>query len=665
MTDDVLCPLITDYATQEGWDFKLRPFPAVSPDVLEKLYVIRKWPIEKDADGKVINPIPFKKPATIRDIDPVTNQPLVIKEFQKQAIHHLVRMPRFILGDAVGLGKTLDAIAAFAWIKERLPLAKLVVVTTKSTTYQWDEEVRRYSTLRPVVMRDNFRGVKNSEARYMQMIKFFEEDEHDIMIVKYDSMRGTRKMRENEDGEQKRDNLSEEIRTFNKIFRQHRKNIVMVLDECHKFKSERTQNRNLIFNLARFPERIWALTATVIKNGMDEFYSIATAIGIRPLGHMGDFHKEYCLWRDQYVGNGITKQVLVGYQNVAEFKRQMRPFFLGRSQRQVKEPLPKLTTVYHPIDLDPKQAKILLDELPNGTLILPPTLIRDAVGNWHEKERDPDNMMTQLSIQQLVANHWALIDRTNEKDYLTTKLSPKEEALLEMLDGEYRGEKVIVYTKFKTWIDRLEWLTENGHFTDRKFLRITGDENEKQRNDNKKKFQQPDGDHDLIVINAAGMEGINLQQAAHMILLDVPWSWGDLIQLVGRMVRMASPHSACTLHVMAAKGTIDEYAIETLRGKKGVYEKILGQSHTAGILDSGDEIDLESGMDSAGSEDEFRALLRAHCKKVGMKTFLSGDQIARAQAEPEYKMVFEKGAKAGRTKKRHSDVYQDLKWFLE
>jgi len=77
-------------------------------------------------------------------------------------------------------------------------------------------------------------------------------------------------------------------------------------------------------------------------------------------------------------------------------------------------------------------------------------------------------------------------------------------------------------------------------------------------------------------MSSAGVEGVNLQQAAHMILLDVPWSWGDLIQLVGRMVRMASPHSACTLHIMAARGTIDEYTIEVLKGKKGVFEAILG-----------------------------------------------------------------------------------------
>jgi SNF2 family DNA or RNA helicase len=501
------------------------------------------------------------------------------------------------------------------------------------------------------------------------MTDFLEGSKKDVLVVKYDSMRGTRKKVEGKfDAEgnpvEERERLSEEIRTFCKIFRQHRQKIVLVLDECHKFKSDFTQNRNLVFNLARFPERVWALTATVIKNGLEEFYAIATALGIRPLGFMGDFRSEYCEWREQYVGNGITKKLITGYKNVPAFIRELRPFFLGRSQRQVKEPLPRLTTVYHPIDLDARQSKILLDELPNGTLVLPPTLIRDACGVWHEKERDADNLMTQLSIQQLVANHWALIDRSNEADYLTRKLSPKEEALLDMLDGDYRGEKVVVYTKYRSWIDRLQWLTENGHFTSRKFLRITGAESEKQRNENKKLFQSPDSGYDLIVINAAGMEGINLQQAAHMILLDVPWSWGDLIQLVGRMVRMASPHAACTLHVMISKGTIDEYAIETLRGKKGVFEKILGQSHSAGILDTGDAVlDLGSGMEGEGTEEEFRALLRAHCKKIGMKTFLSGEQIARAQGDTDYKMAFERGSKAKR--RSHKDSYEDLKWFLE
>ena len=660
MGEELTCPLVTAYAVSDRIRPDLRPFPPIAPGVLEKLFLIRGWEIDRDK-----NPVPFKWPHLLRTEILSKREPLVLREYQKQAIHHLCFMPRFINGDGVGLGKTLDAIAAFCWLKQRFDAAKLVVVTTKSTTYQWADEIADYSRLRTTVLADEYDTengkLSGSPARYAQMRDFFAGKLGDVMIAKYTSMLGTRKRIEggiDEDGypvADKREKLSEEIRTFAEIFRANRDNVVLVYDECQKFKSTTAQTRNLVWNLAKWSGRCWAMTATVIKNNLEEFYAIATAVGVRPCGHMGDFRDEYCIYRDQYVGRGITKKILVGYKNIPHFREQMRPFFFGRSQAQVREPLPRLTTVYHPIDLDARQTKMLQDELPNGTLYLPPAVFKVA-GEWHERERDPDNLMTQLSVQQLVTNHWALLYRDEEKSFHTKTLSPKEEALLDTLDGAYRGEKVIVYTKYRTWIDRLQWLTENGHFTERKFLRITGAEGEKQRNDNKKLFQDPDSGYDLIVINAAGMEGINLQRAAHMILLDAPWSWGDLIQLVGRMVRMASPHSACTLHIFVAKGTIDEYTIETLMGKKGLFEMILGQSHSAGILEDGGVLDLESGMEAGGTEEEFKQLLKAHVKKIGMNVFLSGGQIGQAQSNDDYQMVFERGAKRPVAKKAKSPL---------
>ena len=651
------CPLKTAYAIDDKLKSDVRPFAALSGDMLERLFLIRRWPI--DATG---NPVPLKVPDTVRQFHydvsskQLTDTPLVIKEFQKQAALHLIRMPRFILGDAVGLGKTLDALVAFAWLKARNPKAKMIVITTKSTTYQWADECEKYTALRPKVMTDTYKGMKSSNARYAQMKDFLEDDEHDILIAKYDSLKGTRKIIE-EDGVKKRQKESEETTFYKGIIKEHRDKIVLTLDECHRFRATGTQTRHFISRICRFPERVWALTATAIKNGLDEFYSIAVAIGVQPLGPMTQFWEEYCLWREQNIGQGRTIRLITGYQNVAYFKEQLRPFFLGRSQKQVNEKLPALTTIYHPIDLDEKQAKLLV-EIPMGLIELPQIFFKVA-GEIFAKDRDPENEMTQLSCQQLVANHWALLDRNNPETFLTPTLSPKEDALLDMLDGEYRGEKVVVYTKYRSWIDRLEWLTKNGKFTERKFLRITGNENEKQRNENKRKFQDPNSGYDLIVINAAGMEGINLQQAAHMVMLDAPWSWGDLIQLVGRMVRMASPHSACTLHIMVARGTIDEYTIETLRGKKGVFEAVLGNSHSAGILDSGDSLDLQAGMEVAGSDTEFKALLKAYAKKIGMKTYLKGEQVVAAQ-ELEYQMPFER--EPGKKKRKKKE--QDNSWMF-
>jgi SNF2 family DNA or RNA helicase len=643
------CPLVTPYTNNKGID----------PATLERLFLVRKWDIQRDEAGVIHNPIPFRWPSLLRkniwdiDRDCDSGVPLILRQYQIQMIHHLIRMDKFICGDAVGLGKTLDVVAASCWLKERNPNLKVVIVTTKSTTYQWRDEFQRFSMLRPFVMKDKYRGMTSSPARFAQMTDFLNGKKKDILIVKYDSIKGTRKKVEGKfDAEGNvvngKEKTTDEMKFYAKIFKEHKDNLVLVFDECHKFKGTQTAVRNLVFGISRAAAKVWGLTATVMKNSLNEFYAITTALGICPYGFMPEFTEEFCIMRPQYIGGGRKKMVLVGYQNVTKFKTGIRPFFLGRSQRQVKEPLPQLSTAFHALDLSDDQID-LLEDIKNGEFILPPAFVK-VQGELYERERDPDNLMTQLSVQQLVSNHPALLDPADTKKFFTSKLSPKEEALLDMLDGDLLGEKVIVFTKYKMWIDRLEKITKDKHFTNRKFLRITGNENEKQRNTNKRLFQGTE-DHDLIVINSAGIEGINLQQAAHMILLDVPWSWGDLIQLVGRMVRMASPHSACTLHVMVAKGTVDEYAIETLKGKKGVFEKILGESHSAGILDDKVLLDLDSGMEDGGTDDEYKSLLKAHIKSVGMKTFLEGEQIEKARGNENYEMVFQKGKKS-RTKKK-------------
>jgi len=654
---EITCPLVTPYTTELG----------IKPETLAKLLAVRKWDLEKDGA------LPFEWPSTLRRTiwDTVherdSGEPLLLRQYQLQQIHHMVRMPVFINGDAVGLGKTVDVIAAACWLKDRFPDTKFIIVSTKSTTWQWYDEFRRFSTLKPYVMRDTYKGLQSYNARYAQMMAFLEGKNIDVMIIKYTAMIGARKKildaQFDEFGipvrRDKREQFSEEILTFTKIFKKHRHKIVLTFDESHKFKGQETQIRNLVNRLSLYSEKIWALTATVIKNGLDEFYSIATAVGLQPLGTLGDFYEEFCVFRDQYIGHGMNERKLMGYKNVPRFRAAIRPFFLGRSQAQVKEKLPLLTTLYHPVDLDERQVKILTDELPNGTLVLPPSILK-VNGELFEKERDPDNMMTQMSVQQLVSNHWALLDRTS-KDFYTKVLSPKEECLLDMLDGDFRGEKVIVFTKFKMWIDRLERITQEGHFTTRKFLRITGDENEKERDTAKKLFQDPESSYDWIIMNSAGQEGLNLQQASHMICLDLPWSFGDLIQLVGRMIRMASPHTACTLHVIVAKGSIDEYTIETLKGKKGVFAKILGASHSAGLLENGD-LDLNSGMESVASDEEFISLLKAHVKSSSLSTYLTGDLISRSQDQKEdYKMSFEKPKKPRKNSHFNLEDFAD-KW---
>ena len=67
-------------------------------------------------------------------------------------------------------------------------------------------------------------------------------------------------------------------------------------------------------------------------------------------------------------------------------------------------------------------------------------------------------------------------------------------------------------------------------------------------------------------------------------------------------------------------------------------------------------------MEHVGSDEEFKSMLHAHAKSVGMKTFLEGDLITAAAGNEDYKMVFEKGGKKKRKGPSQEEI--DRKWNL-
>ena len=92
----------------------------------------------------------------------------------------------------------------------------------------------------------------------------------------------------------------------------------------------------------------------------------------------------------------------------------------------------------------------------------------------------------------------------------------------------------------------------------------------------------------VILITTAGSESINLHSAEHMIFFDSPWSWGDYLQIIGRMIRIGSVHtSVVATHLLAqkkdGKKTIDQHVIKALRSKKHLADKVAGDNLPGGL----------------------------------------------------------------------------------
>lgn len=212
---------------------------------------------------------------------------------------------------------------------------------------------------------------------------------------------------------------------------------------------------------------------------------------------------------------------------------------------------------------------------------------------------DPDatggDMLAALTMVQQAVDSPCLIADEEGKPFEGP--SSKIDALLELLEDEAAGRKIIVFSKFEKMISLIELALKESKYVDGegrprkgyRYVRITGKENDpKLRNRNKDLFQDPNSGIDIVLITTAGSESINLHAAEHLAFIDMPWSWGDYIQLTGRMIRIGSAHTTVVAHHFLGKRrdgtkTVDHHILQALRSKKKLADKVAGESIKGGL----------------------------------------------------------------------------------
>lgn len=471
------------------------------------------------------------------------------RNYQAIGVLHLITAKRFLLGDAAGLGKTLQSLACYGYLKESYPNLKLLVVAPKSSLFQWKGEVEKFmqGVTAEVVASGNLRIGKGPEnlltgatARKYKLDKFFSNNS-DILIINYNTL-----VTEHE-------NMIPRLGLYMVIF-----------DEATYFKNHKNETWRAVERTSTSASRVIALTATVIKNRLEEAFSIFFAIVPGLFKNItrfrNAFHNTIILkmgtYTDKKTNQVKTRRVpkLIGYKNLNVFRQYIDPYFLGRKKEDVAKELPKLISKEVILEMEEKQAKTYLAAL-DGVLQLDSGEIKEL-----------EKISTLIYCQQ-ISDSPNLIG-------IDAK-SSKEEELLQLLKEDFIDEKVIVFTNFKKQIDRFEDIFKKEKI---KMTRITGDESAAKREVNKQNFQDKTSGVDVIFINRAGSESINLQAASTFIFYDLPWSYGDYIQLVGRAQRIGSEHASILVLHFINKGTIDEHVLKVLKSKQGLVTEIFGDT---------------------------------------------------------------------------------------
>jgi SNF2 family DNA or RNA helicase len=513
--------------------------------------------------------------------------PFTFRYYQIQGILHLLGLRRMVLGDGTGLGKTVQTIGAFSYIWDKNPNMKALVVAPKSAIRQWADEIGRFTNGVKVFIGTAAKETKDLSAVDARKAIYEAWSAHEgpcVLILNYALLirdwnhGGFQPLLPNGKPDHKKPVLPG---LLDAMVQKHGKEMTAVLDEATAFKSMKTKTWEVVAYLSTHVNRVYALTATLLKNNLMEGYSIYKAICPRVFGTKTAFYDDYCFIEYQQTRTARIP-IIKSYKNLDKFRETIRPVYLGRPKHEVSTELPALTTREISFELNKAEVLKYRDAL-QGILEL---------GDGEIKEFSETKALTSLIYCQQIVNSLSLLkfkegDQVTEWDmpegHKVGSLSSKEQALIDLLQDELDGEKVIVFTRFESHLERLQKVLKTAGI---KSVRISGKENDEKRRDAQKAFQDLQSDTQVIFITAAGSEAINLQAASGIVFYDMPWSWGDYVQILGRMIRIGSPHQfVLAYHLLAElpgvgkdRKSIDHHVLSLLRRKKNLVDKVLGEA---------------------------------------------------------------------------------------
>lgn len=195
------------------------------------------------------------------------------------------------LADDMGLGKTLQAIALLSKLHEEKK-KKSMVIMPKSLIYNWENEIKKFSTKLKV-------GVYYGINRDFSSLK-----KVDVILTTYGTIRNDI------------ENLLEE------------KFDMLILDESQNIKNINSQTTKAVL-LLNAKKRV-ALSGTPIENNLLELYSLFRFLNPEMFGSVQRFTNNYIVPIQKYSDTST----------IEELKKKIYPFLLRRVKKEVLKDLP-------------------------------------------------------------------------------------------------------------------------------------------------------------------------------------------------------------------------------------------------------------------------------------------------------------------------------------
>jgi SNF2 family DNA or RNA helicase len=476
----------------------------------------------------------------VRGFTPLPHQ----VETAKQVLQQL--HGRAILADEVGLGKTIEAGLIIKEYLLRGLARKVLVLAPASLVLQWTRELNEKFRI-PAYAQKN-------EWNWTQC---------DVLVASLDTA--------------KRE--------------PHRSAVlnvqwdVVVVDEAHKLKNNRTKNWQMVNQIPN--KYMLLLTATPIQNDLKELHTLITLL--KP-GHLGNSHE----FAAQHLQSARQPK------DPAQLKSQLGNVMIRNRRLDGATALPQRHVSVVPLELSPEERTLydavqgfLKAEYANrvasrGSVLPLITLQREICSS-------PYAAMITLERMYKRAKSEAVRDAVSSLLRLaeSVKTYTKVEKVLEMIDQI--DDKCIVFTEYRATQDFLLYMLRRRGVP---AVPFRGGFKRSKKDWMKDLFAKK---MRVLVATESGGEGINLQFCHHMINFDLPWNPMKLEQRIGRIHRLGQEHEV-HIYNLSTQNTIEAHIVELLQEKIRMFELVIGElDYIVGDYQLGDKLEkniLEWAMTS-------------------------------------------------------------------
>lgn len=440
--------------------------------------------------------------------------------YQKEGIRFAAKAGKAIIADEMGLGKTIQAIGTAELLRKEGLIGSVLVLCPTSLKYQWRSEIKKFTDAEVFVI----------EGSHLKRKEAYNRPEP-YKIISYNS-------------------AANDIKILGSL-----QTDMLIMDEVQRLKNWNTQ----ISRAARKIEADYSviLSGTPLENKLDELYSIVEFVDNFRLA-------PYYLFKDKHIITDETGKVL-GYKNLNDIGKKLSDILIRRRKKDVKLQMPERSDKNLFIPMTNEQ-KDMHQEWQNQVRLL--------VLKWRKmhflSDKDRKRLLLFLSQMRMVCDSSYILDQKTRYD---TKVDECVNIISDIISEE--GEKVVVFSQWERMTHLIAKELEKKEIG---FEYLHGGVPSEKRKNLVDNFMNEPSSR-VFLSTDAGSTGLNLQSAATIINIDLPWNPAVLEQRIGRIYRLGQQNNIQVINLVTPY-SIEEEMLGKLRFKTSMFE---------GVLDDGED----------------------------------------------------------------------------